>query len=657
MKKVCIVILIVALVLSMIPLSAMAQESEMTALPAEELEGAIAQQPAQKEEQISAEAGMQSVEESPAPAAKETEDAPSQESASAEESMQPEEGAAALSIEGSEEGFDTEAMGWTPDIYYFRNDTSASSGVTVYYSKDGESLQTIAPGQRIGFLKNEIRSIMFFVKIADGYTYQSISFTAGQQEGTSTSINNAPSSLNNNSYTSAIQAAKNNGCAYEFHYSQFESQHTGENGVRAFRVITNKTPVTTTSIIYYSNDGTGRSTSQIVVCNTDETLLGEGTFTRNNYILTGWNTRANGKGTTYALGSTYSVGTRAVTLYAVWTATPAYRVTYDSFGYFTNPIDSNTYHAGDTVTVLNGDPAAHDQSQHIFIGWSTRAQDKMINTAAQLAALKASGRFYEGGSAYTMGSSNVAFYAVYAKQSIPGVNDKIVTFVAGTGGTLSGTTQFTDIPYETAWNSAVTVPTPVANDGYYFTGWTPVFPETVTESATYTANFAAKTTITLTANSGVKTYNGTAQTVTGYTGTPAGLIITGLTASGSGMNTGSYDVTFAGAPVIKNAAQQDITEQYSITYAAGTLTINKAALSITADNKSKTYGAINPELTYQVSGLQGADTLAGIGLTPSISTTAVQNSPVGDYPITVAGDAATTNYTVGYTPGTLTIAA
>jgi hypothetical protein len=64
-----------------------------------------------------------------------------------------------------------------------------------------------------------------------------------------------------------------------------------------------------------------------------------------------------------------------------------------------------------------------------------------------------------------------------------------VTFAAGANGTLSGTTSFSDILTGATWLSAVTVPTPVPNTGYTFDGWTPVFPSTVTASATYTANF------------------------------------------------------------------------------------------------------------------------------------------------------------------------
>ena len=66
-----------------------------------------------------------------------------------------------------------------------------------------------------------------------------------------------------------------------------------------------------------------------------------------------------------------------------------------------------------------------------------------------------------------------------------------VKFVAGSNGNLKAgdQTEFNNILDGTAWGTAVTVPTPEASPGYNFKDWTPTFPATVTESATYTANF------------------------------------------------------------------------------------------------------------------------------------------------------------------------
>ncbi len=64
-----------------------------------------------------------------------------------------------------------------------------------------------------------------------------------------------------------------------------------------------------------------------------------------------------------------------------------------------------------------------------------------------------------------------------------------VTFQAGAHGYLDGTSNFYDILSGTPWESAVTVPTPKGDAGYRFNSWSASFPNNVTSSATYTANF------------------------------------------------------------------------------------------------------------------------------------------------------------------------
>src|SRR5437899_11885897 len=62
----------------------------------------------------------------------------------------------------------------------------------------------------------------------------------------------------------------------------------------------------------------------------------------------------------------------------------------------------------------------------------------------------------------------------------------------------------------------------------------------------------------------------------------------------------------------------------------GNLHINAKDASVTADNKGKTYGDDNPDLTATVTGTVNGDTL-----NYSLATTAVKFSGVGDYAITV----------------------
>ncbi|NLD60764.1 MAG: InlB B-repeat-containing protein, partial [Clostridiales bacterium] len=173
-----------------------------------------------------------------------------------------------------------------------------------------------------------------------------------------------------------------------------------------------------------------------------------------------------------------------------------------------------------------------------------------------------------------------------------------VAFEAGPNGSLTGTTQFPNVYWGTPW-SWITVPTPVPAQGYYFAGWTPSFPGIITQDWTFTANFLPKTVITLTANSDTKEYNGTQQTVSGYTGVPAGFTITGLTASGSGTNASAtaYPVTFSGTPVVRDVNDNIVpADRYTIHYIEGTVTITAKPVTITVANAQKVYG--NGDPTY-----------------------------------------------------------
>lgn len=76
-------------------------------------------------------------------------------------------------------------------------------------------------------------------------------------------------------------------------------------------------PAATYAVTYNGNGADGGSTSnQTKTYNTSLTLRSNG-FTRTGYTFTGWNTKANGTGTSYAAGASYTANA-AVTLYAQW---------------------------------------------------------------------------------------------------------------------------------------------------------------------------------------------------------------------------------------------------------------------------------------------------------------------------------------------------
>jgi len=86
------------------------------------------------------------------------------------------------------------------------------------------------------------------------------------------------------------------------------------------------------------------------------------------------------------------------------------------------------------------------------------------------------------------------------------------------------------------------------------------------------------------------------------------------------------------------------------------LTVNKAVLTVTANNLSRAYGVGNPPLTYSLAGLVNGDTAGVVSGVPSLSTTATSTSAAGTYPITiVANTLAANNYTFNMANGNLTV--
>ncbi len=87
---------------------------------------------------------------------------------------------------------------------------------------------------------------------------------------------------------------------------------------------------------------------------------------------------------------------------------------------------------------------------------------------------------------------------------------------------------------------------------------------------------------------------------------------------------------------------------------AGNFVIEKATLTVTADNKTKILNAPNPSFTFQITGFVNGENASVLTTQPTCTSTATQTSPVGSYPITCSGGVAT-NYTFNYVAGTLTI--
>ncbi|MBN8675667.1 MAG: T9SS type A sorting domain-containing protein, partial [Chitinophagales bacterium] len=114
------------------------------------------------------------------------------------------------------------------------------------------------------------------------------------------------------------------------------------------------------------------------------------------------------------------------------------------------------------------------------------------------------------------------------------------------------------------------------------------------------------------------------------------------------------DIHIVGAGAADITASQASDGFYPAASVTRPLTVNKAALTVTADDKLKFEGQANPALTASYTGFVMGET-AVVLLTPAVlTTTAVLNSPPGTYPITVAG-ATSVNYDISFVNGVLTV--
>jgi hypothetical protein len=184
-------------------------------------------------------------------------------------------------------------------------------------------------------------------------------------------------------------------------------------------------------------------------------------------------------------------------------------------------------------------------------------------------------------------------------------------------------------------------------------------PSYATSSSTLTGTVTPAA-LTITANDASKTYGHTktfAATAFTTTGLVNGDTVTSVTENSAGA---AATATVAGSPysIVASAAAGTGLANYAISYVNGTLTINPAALAITANNASKIYGQTETfaSTAFTASGLVNGDTVSSVTATsPGTATTApVSGSPYAITPSAAVGTGLG-NYTITYANGTLTV--
>ncbi|MBQ7645668.1 MAG: InlB B-repeat-containing protein, partial [Clostridia bacterium] len=125
-------------------------------------------------------------------------------------------------------------------------------------------------------------------------------------------------------------------------------------------------------ITYNANGGSGAPSQQYKTYGQSHTLSST-VPTRSGYTFTGWNTAADGNGTSYASGGTYSANA-LVTLYAQWA--PQYTVVYNKGTGSGSAMSNSTFTYGVSSTLRAN---TYTKSGYSFAGWwLSRSSDSKV---------------------------------------------------------------------------------------------------------------------------------------------------------------------------------------------------------------------------------------------------------------------------------------
>lgn len=132
-----------------------------------------------------------------------------------------------------------------------------------------------------------------------------------------------------------------------------------------------------------------------------------GSLARTGYTFAGWNTAADGNGTSYTAGTgTFTMSTADVTLYARWTIN-SYSVSYSGNSNTGGTAPASANYDYNTTVIVAGNSGSLTRTNYAFTGWNT--------------AVDGSGTDYAVGSNLIMGTANITLYAKW----VPSCGDSV----------------------------------------------------------------------------------------------------------------------------------------------------------------------------------------------------------------------------------------
>ena len=202
---------------------------------------------------------------------------------------------------------------------------------------------------------------------------------------------------------------------WTYYNADTDEEYTGDT-MPAFNLYAIPVYLDVYTITYNANEGEGTVANGTKTQGVDYTIASGDALTREGYTFSGWNTAADGTGTAYAAGATYTEDAN-LDLYAQWTLN-TYTVTYDA-NEGEGTVADGTKNYGEAYTIASGD--ALTREGYTFSGWNTAADG--------------TGTTYAAGAAYTE-NADVTLYAQWT------LNTYTITYNANEGeGTMDNGTK------------------------------------------------------------------------------------------------------------------------------------------------------------------------------------------------------------------------
>lgn len=208
---------------------------------------------------------------------------------------------------------------------------------------------------------------------------------------------------------------------------------------------------------------------------------------RAGYTFQGWNSLANGQGTSYSDGNTISLsaaGLKSLTLYAMWTPLPDYKVIYDGNGHDSSSppeeqtVSWNANAASAYRVFVRNLPNGFGKTDFSFKEWNTQADH--------------SGTAYQPNDPIVANSGDVRLFAIWGATLSYNAN----------GGTSFPSVESDTMAYYAGQACNITSGTP-SKTGFTFLGWSTDMSAVTPE---YTANGANGTQSSITLNQNTTLY-------------------------------------------------------------------------------------------------------------------------------------------------------